>query len=31
MLSIYMSGAMSEGVGREALLVWLDERAPYNL
>ena len=31
MLSIYMSGAMSEGVGREARLVWLDERAPYNL
>ena len=28
---IYMSGAMSEGVGREARLVWLDERAPYNL
>ena len=29
-----MSGAMSEGAGRElrdALVVWSDERAPYNL
>ena len=36
MPSIYMSGAMSEGAGRElhvrdALVVWLDERALYNL
>ena len=29
-----MSGAMSDGAGRElrdALVVWSDERAPYNL
>ena len=34
MPSVYMSGAMSEGAGRElrvALVVWLDECAPYNL
>ena len=32
--NLYMSGTMSEGAGRElrdALVVWSDERAPYNL